>query len=163
VTKRKILLFAVLFGLTIAILFGCSSKSDDANKDSKTPIKKYSMQDLKNQLQSDNSSILFINFWATYCGECRKEMPDLIQFYDEFKGKVKLIGLSLDESEDEVRNFIKISKVNFPIYMSDKELAKHLMINAIPVTFIFKNGKYAGSHLGSYSFSQLKEDFEKLK
>lgn len=64
----------------------------------------------------------YINFWATFCGPCRKEMPELARLYPEFqKQGIKLIGLSLDPGPDGVLSFTKRLGINYPVYLVDKE------------------------------------------
>ncbi len=165
--KKKFAILFVLLFLVFSGVFSCSSKKEatesNGKKNSKEIVlKNFDMNELKNLLKNDTKPIILLNFWATWCSECRKEMPELVEFYDKYKDKVTLIGLSLDDSKEEVKNFMKLSHVNFPIYMADKKLSQHLMINGIPVTFIFKNGKYVKYHLGSYSYSQLTSDVDSL-
>jgi thiol-disulfide isomerase/thioredoxin len=64
--------------------------------------------------------IVILNFWATYCIPCRKEMPDLAAIQNEYAALgVQVIGASTDESEDrtKVLQFVKEAKINFPIWL----------------------------------------------
>ena len=156
--NRKILVFLTTIFLLMFSIASCSSKPENKS----IHLKIFTFEDLKKELHDNKTEVLVINFWATWCGACREEMPDLIQINDDFKGKIKLIGLALDESEDDVIKFISMSKVNFPIYLSSKKLSQHLMVNGIPVTYIFKNGKYVKYHIGKYEYSELKKDILKF-
>lgn len=72
------------------------------------------------RLSSLKGRIVILNFWATYCIPCRKEMPDLAAIQNEYAALgVQVIGASTDESgdRDEVLQFVKETKVNFPIWM----------------------------------------------
>jgi thiol-disulfide isomerase/thioredoxin len=72
------------------------------------------------ELKLDGSA--YINFWATFCGPCRREMPELASLYPEFQKKgVKLIGLSLDTRPEGVRAFAEKLGVEYTIYLVDKE------------------------------------------
>ncbi len=168
--KRNFFLVVSVMLIFIAGLFSCSSKSDKNNETSNVQSggsanfhsNSFTFEDLKMKLHTSDKKVVLINFWATWCGECRAEMPDLVEFYDKYKDKVLLIGLSLDESPDEVKKFMELSSVNFPVYLAGKKLVQHLMINAIPVTYIFKNGKYVNYHMGRYPYSMLKKDVDAL-
>ena len=62
----------------------------------------------------------FLNFWATYCIPCRKEMPDLAAIQNEYAALgVQVIGASTDEAADraKVLQFVRETKINFPIWM----------------------------------------------
>jgi peroxiredoxin len=64
--------------------------------------------------------VVILNFWATYCIPCRKEMPDLAAIQNEFGALgVQVIGVSTDEPEsrNEVVQFVKQTKINFPIWL----------------------------------------------
>ena len=162
--KSKLLVIVSLVSLLTMAIFACSNKQESSSKENvkNLTFKSFTFEDLKRELHTSEQKVVIINFWATWCPECRAEMPDLIEFYDKYKGKVKVIGLSLDESVDELKNFMQLSHVNFPIYIAGKKLVQHLMINAIPVTFLFKNGKYVKYHVGKYSYSDLKKDVDNL-
>src|SRR5215216_905286 len=81
---------------------------------------------LKDLLGADQSlaalkgRIVILNFWATYCIPCRKEMPDLAAIQNEFGALgVQVIGISTDdpESRNKVVQFVKETKINFPIWL----------------------------------------------
>jgi peroxiredoxin len=64
--------------------------------------------------------VVILNFWATYCIPCRKEMPDLAAIQNEFGALgVQVIGVSTDEPEsrNQVVQFVKQTKINFPIWL----------------------------------------------
>ena len=154
----------ILLTLIPIFLISCENKNENKikNETNSSSLKTFTFNDLKNILHNGKKRILILNFWATWCPTCRKEIPDFIQIYDEFKNKVTIIGLALDESETDVENFIKLAKINYPIYLCDKRLAEHFMVQAIPVTFVFKDGKYVFSHVGDYPYYQLKSDISQL-
>jgi thiol-disulfide isomerase/thioredoxin len=61
---------------------------------------------------------LLVNFWATWCAPCRKEMPDLVSWQNELKKKgLQVIGIALDDA-DSVRAYLKESPVNYPILLA---------------------------------------------
>lgn len=85
--------------------------------------------------------ILIINFWATWCPPCLKEIPDFIELQAEYAAhNVQFIGIAIDEPQlvDDYLNFINI---NYPILIAEKEggrLAQKLgnIVSAIPFTVI---------------------------
>jgi thiol-disulfide isomerase/thioredoxin len=163
---KRILILIFFVSIFFTAFLSCSNKQDNTPVKVSTEnilnLKDFTMNDLKEVLHTSDKKVIIVNFWATWCPECRTEIPDFVEFYDKFKSEVKLIGVSLDESKDELKNFIKIANINYPVFLADKKLVQHLMINAIPVTFLFKNGKYVKYHVGRYSFTELKKDIEEL-
>jgi len=87
-----------------------------------------------------------INFWATWCGPCRLEMPRLEAIYEELHKKgVEFAAVSLDNPrlKDRVRSYVEKNKITFPVYLDSKgELARKFKVVAIPTTVVLaKNGE----------------------
>ncbi len=103
-------------------------------------------------IQNRDGKPLLINIWATWCMPCREEFPDLVKVSEKFKGKVDVIGISVDfpdEINSKILPFAEKNKVNFKLYVNS-ESDQEKFINyfdkewngAIPATFIYDaNGK----------------------
>ncbi len=82
--------------------------------------------------------ITLINFWATWCGPCRLEIPELVELQNHYTDQdVQIIGVSVDRSMNPIPSFLDQYKVNYPIAMYT---ANHIdffgHVSAIPTTFI---------------------------
>jgi peroxiredoxin len=94
---------------------------------------------------SDNigKKIIILNFFATWCGPCKEEIPELNRFYEKHKEEpFILIGINDDEREDKVRDFIKEYDVRFPIGIDkDSKIQKMYTVTGFPTTiFIGADG-----------------------
>jgi thiol-disulfide isomerase/thioredoxin len=75
------------------------------------------------RLSDYKGRVVLLNFWATWCAPCRAEMPDLIRWQREYKGKgLQVIGVTYPPEElAEVREFIKSIKVNYPVALGEEQ------------------------------------------
>ena len=83
--------------------------------------------------------VLLINFWATWCPPCRKEIPYLIKLQEKYKEKgFSVIGISMDEGGRRLVNkFITKLKVNYPVIIGNAKLARGFGgVIGIPVSFV---------------------------
>jgi thiol-disulfide isomerase/thioredoxin len=121
-------------------------------------------------LDSFRGKVTLINFWATWCGPCKRELPDLISLSSEFANQnVKFIGISTDRGPnviDDVRSFVKEQGLPYQIVISNEDLEDaYGNPRAIPTTFIIDaNGKIAQSYVGMRSkefFAQAIKDLLK--
>lgn len=94
------------------------------------------------KLSTYNGKVLLVNLWATWCGPCRLETPELVKLHKEFRSQgVEVVGLSTenpDASADKVREFVHNFDVDYRIGWATPELAITLMQgrDAIPQSFV---------------------------
>jgi len=94
-------------------------------------------------LQDLHSKVVLVNFWATWCPPCRKEMPDLEKLYEELKGQGFVILAISDEEADKVNPFVAEQKVTYPILLDPGRKVNELFqIEGIPKSFVYdRDGK----------------------
>ena len=123
---------------------------------------------VEQSLQSLKGRIVILNFWATYCIPCRKEMPDLAAVQNEFAALgVQVVGVSMDDIEDKhkVLQFVRETKVNFPIWIggSVEHMVKFGLGTALPGTVIIdRDGKTARIISGVVDPSVLRKEIDAL-
>ena len=110
--------------------------------------------------------VVLLNFWATWCGPCRIEMPWFIEFQRKYKDKgFTVLAISLDEEGWEVvRPFLADLDANFPVVVGDDELSEDFGgIYALPTTLIIdRSGNIVSRHTGLVSKASYESDIEAL-
>jgi len=97
--------------------------------------------------------VILIDFWATWCGPCVAEMPNVIETYNKHnEAGFDVIGVSLDEDKAALKQFIERNKMPWPQYFDGKgwanEIAQRFGIGSIPATFLIgKDRKVVASNL----------------
>ena len=120
------------------------------------------------RLSALKGRIVILNFWATYCIPCRKEMPDLAAIQNEYAALgLQVIGASTDEPEERaaVMQFVKETKVNFPIWMgaTTNDMVRFGLGAALPGTVIIgRDGRVAKVISGIVNQADLKKQVETM-
>ena len=103
-------------------------------------------------LSDFKGKIVFLNFWTTWCPECRIEMPSMEKLHGRFKEQgFAMIAVNLQEPALRVKDFLKKYPLTFTILLDSKgKIGPQFGIRAVPTTFIIdKNGGIIGKALGS--------------
>ena len=112
--------------------------------------------------------IVILNFWATYCIPCKAEMPDLAAIQNDYAPLgVQVVGASSDEAQDrgKVLQFIKETKINFPIWMgaSTADMIRFGLGGALPGTVVIgKDGRVAKVISGVVNQADLRKQIDAL-
>lgn len=97
------------------------------------------------------SKVILLNFWATWCGPCRAEIPDLVELQNKYKDQLQIIGLVVDDDdEDAVKKFAERFGINYPVAMATDELrTEYGGIPALPTSFVLdEEGRVVQKHEG---------------
>ncbi len=140
---------------------GCGTSSSielipKGSREQAREIKAQSLSDWKPglDLAGLRGQVVVLDFWATWCGPCRMEIPDLIKLYDKYHSKgVEVLGLSSEgqdmKPQEYFTKFIAQSGMDYPVGLAGMETLTDYGIRGIPATFfIDKQGKVALSFVG---------------
>ncbi|RKE56390.1 TlpA family protein disulfide reductase [Sphingobacterium detergens] len=108
------------------------------------------------QVADLKGKVVFINFWATWCGPCRAEMPSINVLYDKFKDNPNIVFLivEIEGDKEKAAAFVKNEKLTLPISYPNSDIPKEWLSESIPSTVILdKGGNLATRHEGMADYS----------
>jgi len=120
-----------------------------------------SIYDSTYTLRNMEGKVVLVNFWATWCGPCRMEIPEFNELYEKYNQKgLEIIGISISDTKKQLENFVKSFDVDYPLlYGSTKEMNRIMReyggVYAVPSSFLIgKKGSiiwsFPGAILKSY-------------
>ena len=135
----------ILFVAGIALAAGLFVQRLSATKqpEPNVPAIAFSLPDLTGKLRNINEwqgKIIVINFWATWCPPCLKEIPEFIKLQNSHNKDLQFIGIAIDDKQA-VEAYLKTININYPMLISGDEgtaLSHQLgnIFNAVPFTLI---------------------------
>ncbi len=174
----KLLILAAVLGLGAGAGFGLLKQNGDsaiaAGDNSSVKLEtlpELSYPDLQDNLRSSQEwqdKIVVLNFWATWCPPCRKEIPHFIELQDAHREKVQFIGLAIDDKEA-VAEFADSMGINYPTLLGDMQaigLSRQLgnRLSGLPFTAVFdRNGKLVHQQIGEISRDDLETLFSRFQ
>lgn len=117
-------------------------------------------------LSSKFGKPIVLNFWATWCGPCRAELPDFNKVNEELGDNVQFFMVNVDDpgTESDVKNFLTENGYTFPVYYdTDYDGISAYNVTGIPVTyFINADGQLAATQRGTISEDKLRANIDKI-
>ena len=151
---------ACMLGVTLALASGSALAVATASAAPDFTLRTVSGPNMR--LQEQRGQVVMINFWATWCGPCRQEMPHLSKLYEKYRASgFVLMGVNVD---DDARNAVDLAAklgVKFPVLLdTDKKVSKQYELITMPSTVLIdRDGKVRYVHRGYQN--GLEETYEK--
>lgn len=117
-------------------------------------------------LSSFKGKVVLLNFWATWCGPCKAEIPGFVELQQQYQKDLVVIGLSVDDPADKAKAFADQYKINYPVVLGlghDEIQDAYGPIYGIPASFLIsRDGKVCKRHLGIAPKSQFEREIKAL-
>ena len=161
--NKLIFLFCTLI-LLVSLISGLLFSQENTLKDAPD----FTLTDLDGNtisLSDLEGNVVFLNFWATWCIPCKKEIPLFNEAFETHKDRgLTIIGISIDRSEKIVKKFLTKTEFVYPVAMgTQKFLNKYGIARAVPVTVIIdKKGKLRHKVIGELDREKIEKYFQEL-
>ena len=102
-------------------------------------------------LSQYKGKVIYVDFWASWCGPCAKSFPFLNEMHEQLKGQgLQIVGVNLDENPDEAKAFLDKYPASFTVVADvSKQCAKDFQVKAMPSSYIIdRKGVVHHVHLG---------------
>jgi len=156
------------------LLTGCNSERPKPKAALKTdgsrkPAPEFALKDIDGRtvnLSDYKGKVVLLNFWATWCGPCKIEIPWLIDFEQKYKDRgFAVIGVAMDDDGwQAVKPYLAQSKINYRVILGDDSVSTlYGGVESLPTTFILdQDGKIASTHIGLVSKSDYENEIVQL-
>jgi len=153
---------------SLILLVNMTSDTLFAQEDSPVDAPDFTLTDLDGNaisLSDLEGEVVFLNFWATWCTPCKKEIPFFNEAYETHKDNgLKILGISIDRSEKIVKKFLEKQELVYPVAMgTQKFLNDYGIARVVPVTVIIdKKGKLRHKVIGDLEREEIEKYFQEL-
>ena len=184
---KQVKLICLVLTLMFAVI-GCDKKESEQQTDVKAedkptqspadkspagpsygPAPSFTLQNINGEnvsLSDFSGKVIILDFWATWCPPCIKEIPHFIELYEQYKDKdCVIVGIALDrEGINIVKPFVQKNKIEYPVLISDRQVPQaYGGINSIPTTFVIDSaGNIRKRYVGYRDKSVFEADIKML-
>lgn len=109
--------------------------------------------------------VVLLNFWATWCGPCKSEIPSFVELYGKYKDKgLVVVGVSIDDTPAQLQAFMKEFRMNYPVLQMKPEVEDFWgPFYGYPTTFLIaRDGSICTKHLGPVSKDEGEREIKAL-
>jgi len=148
----------ILLTIIVSVFSVGAAQAQDAGD---APV---SGQDIIKTVSQARGKVVVINFWASWCGPCRQEIPELIALRKRFpEDKLLLLGVSVDQEQAMYAMYKARAGFNYPVMRAKPDVSQAFSIRAIPRTVVYSpKGEVVHSEEGYMAGDELEKMIKKL-
>jgi thiol-disulfide isomerase/thioredoxin len=142
---------------------------EDAEAIGKPAPMHYTLKDMNGvevKLDAFKGKVVVVNFWATWCGPCKAEIPDLVALQADYKDDLVVLGISVDDKAEDMKPYAAEYKINYPLLVGNgRQDVQDAFgpLYGVPVSVIVgRDGKIARKHSGIASREQFESEIKEL-
>jgi peroxiredoxin len=151
------------FAMTGAEKSACDPKAKPANLN-------FTLKDMNGKdiaLSGYKGNVILLDFWATWCGPCKIEIPGFVEMYAKYRPQgFVVIGISIDDPVSKLRPFVDQFKMNYPVLLGlDRDDVKNAFgpLVGFPTSFLIgRDGRVCQQHVGFASREQFEREIKAL-
>ena len=166
--KRRLPVVPLLLSVLLIVAPACRSSRSKTTQAEYQVAPDFTLQDLSGQpltLSSYRGKVVLLDFWATWCGPCREEIPRFVEMQNQYGGRgLQILGVSMDDSPEPVREFRQNFKMNYPVVMGNAKTGElYGGILGLPIAFLIgRDGRISAKHIGATDISVLEREIVSL-
>jgi peroxiredoxin len=156
----------------MALALWCATAEGACPVDAKAANLNFTFKDIQGNsvtLSDYNDKVVLLDFWATWCPPCRKEIPGFIELYNTYKSRgLVVIGVSMDDTDDlaDVKRYAAQLKIDYPILLGfgrEDDLKPAFGELPLPTSFVIaRNGRICARHDGLTAKDQVEREITAL-
>jgi thiol-disulfide isomerase/thioredoxin len=116
-------------------------------------------------LSEYRGKLVLLDFWATWCDPCREEIPHFVELQNRYRDQgLQIVGVSMDDSPEPVRDFYQRFKMNYPVVMGNATTGEHYGgVLGLPIAFLIgRDGRIYSKHIGATDISVFEGEIATL-
>lgn len=140
--------------IAVSLLLSLFAGAAAANLTPAAPAPDFALKSLGGsnlRLREQRGQVVMVNFWATWCGPCRVEMPHLNRLYEKYRSSgFQLLGVNIDDDPSQAQQLVAKLGLRFPVLLdSDKQVSRLYDLTTMPSTVLIdRDGRVRYVHRG---------------